>query len=486
MAYGPRGTAAYENRPTPLFYGAGFLPKIPVFETMVGMDASGGPVTGLAERWEVSADRRVYDFHLRPGARFHDGRPCDAAAVAAHFERLGSEEDRFIGMYRCLDSVSAIAPTTVRFELSRPYPLLLDLCIINPNAVVVPEAPRDAEPAVLIGTGPFRFEGFAPMERAVYRRFEEYDGERPRIESFSLKLFAGGGNRSDVLPWALERGHVDGIVEGWRPTIPREKAADLAGQTGFELLERPGSAVALLVLNTQRAPFDRIGHRRFLAGLVDREALVEYAEHGFADPTSSVFAPGVSDWPKEQAAPAAGDLGLVPAALAAAEPVLLVQEDPASLACGIELARQCWERGVRLRVERIARGPSGSERINRRDYDLLLTETWGMPYDPHATLLARFLPPPDSPTAVETVPYYTDPGVTAWIESSFTAPFGSTARREAYAAIQGRLTEQVPVLPLYIARRIAVVSTRVRGLELGPHGYGLDLSEVELVPDGDG
>lgn len=482
MAYGPRVTAAYENRPTPLFYGAGFLPKVPVFETLVGMDADGAPTPGLATSWSSSPDGRIWVLHLRPEARFHDGRRCDAEAVAAHFRRLGSDEDMFIGMFRCLRSVEALDATRVRFELSRAYPLLADLPLVNPNAIVVPEAERDAEPALLIGSGPFRFESFAPMERAVYRRFDGYDGGAPRIGSFSLELFVGGGGRSAVLPWALERGHVDAIVEGWSPAIPRDRALRLAEDGAYELIEGRGSAVTLLVLQTARAPFDRLEHRRFVAQVVDRAALIDHAEQGFGDPVDTLFAPGVSDWPARAAADPVPELEL-PEGLRDVEPVLVVPDDVASMACGMELARQCWARGLRLRVETTSSGSSGWDRVNGGDYDLLLTRTWGMPYDPHTTMIARLLPQPERPTAVETVAYVTDPELTQLVEGSWATTAGSRQRRATYAAIQERLDATAAVVPLYVARRIAVVSPRVRGLALGPHGYGLDLSRVEVLRD---
>jgi peptide/nickel transport system substrate-binding protein len=41
----------------------------------------------LAERWETSADQRVWTFHLVANARFHNGDPVDAEAVRYSFER---------------------------------------------------------------------------------------------------------------------------------------------------------------------------------------------------------------------------------------------------------------------------------------------------------------------------------------------------------------------------------------------------------------
>src|SRR5689334_13144442 len=41
----------------------------------------------LALAWDVSADGKVWTFHLRPGVRFHDGTPFDADAVVFSLDR---------------------------------------------------------------------------------------------------------------------------------------------------------------------------------------------------------------------------------------------------------------------------------------------------------------------------------------------------------------------------------------------------------------
>jgi peptide/nickel transport system substrate-binding protein len=42
----------------------------------------------LATRWQISRDGLTYTFTLRPGVRFHDGTPMDAAAVKFTIDRL--------------------------------------------------------------------------------------------------------------------------------------------------------------------------------------------------------------------------------------------------------------------------------------------------------------------------------------------------------------------------------------------------------------
>jgi len=58
-----------------------------LFDNLVQFDVDGRLVPGLATRWEVDSTGRVYTFHVRTGARFHDGRPVTARDVEASILR---------------------------------------------------------------------------------------------------------------------------------------------------------------------------------------------------------------------------------------------------------------------------------------------------------------------------------------------------------------------------------------------------------------
>jgi oligopeptide transport system substrate-binding protein len=49
---------------------------------------TGQPAPGVARSWEVSSDRRTYTFHLRPEARWSDGRPVTAEDFIRSAQRL--------------------------------------------------------------------------------------------------------------------------------------------------------------------------------------------------------------------------------------------------------------------------------------------------------------------------------------------------------------------------------------------------------------
>ncbi len=59
-----------------------------MYDTLVKLKGATTEIEpALAEKWEVSPDGRTWTFHLRPGVKFHDGTPLDAAAVVWNFER---------------------------------------------------------------------------------------------------------------------------------------------------------------------------------------------------------------------------------------------------------------------------------------------------------------------------------------------------------------------------------------------------------------
>ena len=60
-----------------------------LFEALVNFDPQTlKPLPGVAERWELSSDRREYTFHLRPTAQWSDGKPLVAGDFVYTFRRF--------------------------------------------------------------------------------------------------------------------------------------------------------------------------------------------------------------------------------------------------------------------------------------------------------------------------------------------------------------------------------------------------------------
>src|SRR5689334_8900074 len=61
-----------------------------VFSGLVSFDPHLNLTPDLAEKWDISPDGTIYTFHLRPNAKFHNGRPVSAQDVVYSWERAAS------------------------------------------------------------------------------------------------------------------------------------------------------------------------------------------------------------------------------------------------------------------------------------------------------------------------------------------------------------------------------------------------------------
>src|SRR5512136_262698 len=112
-----------------------------VFEGLVKYDKdTTNVVASLAEKWESSADGKVWTFNLRKGVKFHDGTDFNADAVLKNFdywantknplhaaqEKAGQTFEYYEAQFGGFDDASIIAKleavdaSTVKFTLKEP------------------------------------------------------------------------------------------------------------------------------------------------------------------------------------------------------------------------------------------------------------------------------------------------------------------------------------------------------------------------------
>src|SRR5919201_2281242 len=115
----------------------------------------------LATSYEVMSPTKVR-FKLRPGVKFHEGTPFNAAAVKFTFDRAlkGTPPARWASLAGSLDGAEVVDDLTVDVVTKEPYgPILRTLAmvycsIVSPTAVQKMGADFSRAP---VGTGPFKF-----------------------------------------------------------------------------------------------------------------------------------------------------------------------------------------------------------------------------------------------------------------------------------------------------------------------------------------
>ncbi|WP_245513245.1 ABC transporter substrate-binding protein [Enterovirga rhinocerotis] len=233
---------------------------IPIYDSLVQWDLSkekepSVPIPGLATEWSVGEDKTKWTFKLRPGVKFHDGSPVNAAAVvwnvqkvldksAPHFDasQVGVTASRM----PTLRSAKAIDDMTVELTTSEPDSFLpiniTNLFMASPahweakfkaaSASDPAEKAKQAWTAFAAdpsGSGPFKVTRFVPRERLELAANDAYWDEkrRPKIAKVVLIPLPEANARTA----ALLSGQVDWIE------APAPDAAAQIKSRGFKIYQ---------------------------------------------------------------------------------------------------------------------------------------------------------------------------------------------------------------------------------------------------------
>lgn len=226
---------------------------IPMYDALVHWDLSKADaasviIPGLALSWAVDAtDKTKWTFRLRPGVKFHDGSPFNAAAVvwnvqkvldqnAAHFDQ--SQVGVTVSRMPNLASARAIDDMTVELTTRNPdsfLPInLTNLFMASPThwqkllgevpaSVADPKARAAAAWTAFAanpsGTGPFRGVRLVPRERFEMVANKDYwdAARRPKVDRVVLLPLPEPNARTA----ALLSGQVDWIEAPAPDSVPQ-------------------------------------------------------------------------------------------------------------------------------------------------------------------------------------------------------------------------------------------------------------------------
>ena len=150
-----------------------------------------------------------------------------------------------------LVGVSAPDDKTFVIELSEPYyPLLTELGVTRPFAMISPKAMKDGSTKdgvnAYIGTGPYVLTDFVTDEYAVFEANENYWGEQPKIKKITVKVIPD--NQTRIL--ALEKGEIDMIFG--KNMIDADAINQYTGNDKFTVSLSDPTSTRQIVLNTTK------------------------------------------------------------------------------------------------------------------------------------------------------------------------------------------------------------------------------------------
>jgi peptide/nickel transport system substrate-binding protein len=236
-------------------------------------------VPDLAESWTISDDGLVYEFKIRQGVKFHNGREMTVDDVVYSLNRVRDAAGGSPRSYLLVDveSIEATPPDSVRLTLSKPFAALLshmhtDMAIV-PQEVV--EENGDLS-TTMVGTGPFKFVEFIPNTHAKLVRNEEYHEEGlPYLDELTWIPIPDDPTRTAN----IQTGTVD-----FADQIPQQDIDSLQNEPGVQLVRGDSTLHDYLMLNCTRAPFDDVRVRQAIAKTIDRQLMTDVILFGYGTP----------------------------------------------------------------------------------------------------------------------------------------------------------------------------------------------------------
>src|SRR5258706_1131215 len=241
-------------------------------------------VRDLAESWAWSDDKKILNFKLRQGVKWHDGKPFTSADVKCTFDMLmGKSAQKFRknprkSWYDEVVDVTTNGDFEVAFKLKRPQPALLALLASGYSPVY----PCHVSPGDMrtkpVGTGPFKFVEFKANESSRLVRTPDYWKKGlPHLDGIEFTIIP---NRSTAI-LAFVAGKFD-MTFPTEVSIPLLKDVKAQAPNAVCVVE-PINVSTNIIVNSSAPPFDNLDIRRAMALTLDRKAFVSILNEGQAD-----------------------------------------------------------------------------------------------------------------------------------------------------------------------------------------------------------
>ncbi len=270
---------------------------------------------GLAERWSISEDGLTYTFHLRPGAKFSNGKPVTSADVRYSFTRIlqpqtnsqrkwvldrsAGAKDLMAGKAADLAGLVTPDPETVRLTLEAAYPPFL-VMLAMPNAAIIPEASAgvgepdlnfDRKP---IGSGPWVLKKWLHDQRLIFQRNPHFWGEGPHLEHLVYHI----QTEDSVRYRQFEAKNFDIIQVGFQAHEAWQRDPSLAKLT-TAIQELRTDYIGIMC---SRKPLDDVRVRQALSHAVDREMIFRHIQKGRGVVAAGPVPPGIDGYTSAPAA----------------------------------------------------------------------------------------------------------------------------------------------------------------------------------------
>jgi peptide/nickel transport system substrate-binding protein len=264
-----------------------------VFDPLTIIDANGKVQPYLAQSVTPNPDYSVWTVTMRPGVNFHDGTPCDGAAIATNFEAQKASLLTGSALTN-VDTISVTGPLVVTVTMKAPwvpFDFYLAGGIGGQVAYIAAPSMLKAADGTLhpVGTGPFVFAEWNQNDHFTAQRNPNYwRPGLPYLDSIEYRPIPD----SQALLNSLLSGGVDLIQ-----TATSSVVKALQANTSLSYIDDRTHLVGepdmnCLLLNLAKPPFNNLSVRQAVAMAISSKQYAAVIDQNVNPPSNGPFTKG--------------------------------------------------------------------------------------------------------------------------------------------------------------------------------------------------
>jgi peptide/nickel transport system substrate-binding protein len=250
-----------------------------VYSGLVTIDGQGRIKPSLADTWDVSADGRVYTFHLKKGVKWHDGQKLSSEDVIATFDKIfqiKKEREKIkvniFPEFDYISSYSAPDDSTVVISLNKPFAGIIHgmtVGIMPASTLKVPLSTDENKDKPVPGTGPYKITN-RTSNSVILEKNDGYLEKKPIIAKIFIKMFP----ETSSLKESFRQEIADLIF------IEAQDWNFFKGIKDVSLIQYPSRYFEFIALNQKNPIFKDVSVRSALLAGIDRTKVLQNAVNG--------------------------------------------------------------------------------------------------------------------------------------------------------------------------------------------------------------
>jgi peptide/nickel transport system substrate-binding protein len=239
----------------------------------------------------VSADGLTYTFKLRPGVKFHDGKPLTSADVKFTQDLMVDPKTQArtrVG-YSSVASVTTPDDATVIFKLKETFPAFLEVLAYTN---ILPKhlwEGKDVNTDVLnrepVGSGPFKFKERVSGQRVTFaRNADYYRTGLPKLDEVVFKNVPD----ANALFAQIQTGEVQSTQR-----LSTQFVAPVKALSGVTVFQTQALADYRIWLNNKKPALQDARVRQALSYAIDRQGIISSVLNGYGKVAAGYIPPQV-------------------------------------------------------------------------------------------------------------------------------------------------------------------------------------------------